>query len=1270
MNHEDQRMSGCTPPRPRMGRVAVALSLCAAGILCATGIAHAISSRTLFTPTGAAVNDELGWAVASAGDVNGDGYADVIVGAPYNDAGGADAGRAYIYFGGPAADAVPDLTLTGAAPGDVFGYSVAGAGDVNGDGYDDVIVGAIGNDVGGNLAGQAYVFFGGASPNSVADLTLTGAAATDELGYSVAGAGDVNGDGFADVIVGAPLNDAGGTDFGRAYVFFGGTIPNNSADVTVTGAATNDELGYSVAGAGDVNGDGFADMIVGAPFNSAGGSFAGRAYVYFGGASPNNVVDLTLTGAAASDEFGFSVAGAGDFNGDGFADVIVGAQFNDAGGNNAGQAYLYFGASGPNSAADVIFTGAVFDQLGNSVAGAGDIDGDGFADVIVGAYLNDGGAPNGGQAYVYLGGASPNNTADITLTGVAASDQFGESVAGAGDVDGDGFGDVIAATPYNGAGGSVAGRAYVTAIYPYDVLSPNGGERWVSGEPATVRWLGHDQADIAVSLDGGTTYATLVSGVGGLSENEYTLTAPLGATEFAKVRVSQTALAVRHSTSDASDGVFGIVPPAAPVAHRLARQLNGAAAVDNFGWAVANAGDVNGDGFADQIVGAPLNDAGGTNAGRAYVYFGGPDADAVADLTLTGAAAGDELGYSVAGAGDVNGDGFADVIVGAPFNDTGGANAGQVYVYFGGVSPNSTPDLTLTGVAALDELGYAVAGAGDVNGDGFADVILGEPFNDVGGVSAGQAYVYFGGASPNTIADLTMTGVAAGDEFGYSVGGAGDVNGDGFGDVIVGADLNDGGGASAGQAYVFFGGPAADAVADLTLTGLAAGDQFGLSVAGAGDVNGDGFADVIVGAPENDVAGTDAGQACVYFGAASPDRTAGLLLTGAAATDNFGYSVAGVGDVNGDGFADVIVGAPFNDAGGNGAGQAYVYFGGPSPNSTADLTLTGAVAADQLGYSVAGAGDVSGDGFFDVFVGADLIDAGGNNAGAALLHGFNRYFVLSPNDGETWNVGAAQSVSWLGAAPADLWLSVDAGRTYDLLRTSVGGQPSNSMSLIVPHAPTRFARFKLTPSDLSVTGLDESDSSFTIQTSVSLLSLAVRLAPEGGALLTWSTDPGIGPAGLAGYRVYRLTGAGGAGTRIGPDLIAESRYLDAAGGAGSRYRVAAVNGLGEELTLGEVSLLAARPLAAWPLPYRGEAMNISFATVGGYGGGTDEAVVAIYDLAGRQVREVARGLYRAGYQSAVWDGRDDSGRDLGNGVYFLLARSGGRTARVKLAVVR
>ena len=362
--------------------------------------------------------------------------------------------------------------------------------------------------------------------------------------------------------------------------------------------------------------------------------------------------------------------------------------------------------------------------------------------------------------------------------------------------------------------------------------------------------------------------------------------------------------------------------------------------------------DANGDGYSDVLAGAPYNDAGRTNSGSAYLYFGGSAMNATSDSIFSGAAVGDEFGTSAAFAGDVNGDGYGDLIVGAAYSSAGGTNAGRAYVFLGDSTPDAQADLILTGAAAYDYLGNSVSPAGDMNGDGFDDFVICAIQNDAGGTNAGSAYVYLGGAVLIGTADLILTGQNPSDFFGSSASSAGDVNGDGYGDLIVGALYNDAGGVDAGRAYLYLGSTVLNATADLVLTGTSAYDFFGQVVAPAGDVNGDGYGDFIVGAPVNDAGGTDAGSVYLYLGGAAAYPSADLALSGAAGYDSFGLIAASAGDVPGDGYGDFIVGAPFNDAGGTNSGSAYLYFGGIGLDGTPDVILTGAAAGDSFGTSV------------------------------------------------------------------------------------------------------------------------------------------------------------------------------------------------------------------------------------------------------------------------------------------------------------------------------
>lgn len=430
-----------------------------------------------------------------------------------------------------------------------------------------------------------------------------------------------------------------------------------------------------------------------------------------------------------------------------------------------------------------------------------------------------------------------------------------------------------------------------------------------------------------------------------------------------------------------------------------------------FGAAIDAIGDLDTDGDWEILVGAPGDNAAGIQAGAAYFWYGGEGMTVDPAREWRGATAYDQFGWAVACIGDVNGGGRDDWAVGAPCGTTSDAENGYVYVYFGEEPLTQTPQV-IEGEAADDRFGFSIAAAGDFDGDGTDDFIVGAPFQNSPNVDQGAAYVIFGNSSESSIGlgdALKLTAGNAGDHFGWSVAGVGNFLG---GDpcVAVGAPQNDARGLEAGAVYVYEGGTNPDAVLDGTIDPgeTLAYAWYGYSVASAGEFDNDSYEDLVIGAPNNIVNSSRPGRVDVVYGGTSVSTTGDLTVDGAAADDLFGYDVAGVRDVEGTSLEDVLIGAPGSMAEGAGAGRVYLLEGGGSSASALPVSLMVPArndqANDEWGYCVSDAGDLDGDGLWDYAASGTAANAL-DGAAAGVCRVTDQGGTIVRNELSLWDAG-------------------------------------------------------------------------------------------------------------------------------------------------------------------------------------------------------------------------------------------------------------------------
>ncbi len=824
--------------------------------------------------------DRFGESIATAGDVNNDGYDDFLMCAPQNDMNGSNSGAVYLYLGSPDIGSAPSLTFYGEGVNSYFGVCAATAGDVNNDGNDDIIIGASGSDI----TGKAFVYFGSAVMDNVPDIIMTGGV-NENFGFSVSTAGDFNNDGFDDVLVGARYTNG---NTGSCFLYLGGSPMDAIADLTMTGETPESYFGGSAAAVKDMNNDGYDDFMIGAyGYNS----FIGRAYLYFGSAVINNSVDMTFQGStevwggSTQSAFGISVSSAGDVNGDTYPDLIIGG---DRYFYEFGRADIFFGGPGMDTVSDVRLigeSGNAHSFLGRSVSSLGDVNNDGFSDVVVGlpgySWWTDRGMVN-----IYYGGSNMDGTPDRTYGGENNGDQYGFSVACAGDFNNDGFPDLIAGAP--GFGNS-SGRVYLYDLN-FGRLVPDiiyNGENNQDNFGTCVKKAGD------INQDG---FEDLIIGAPGYNGNR------------GRTYIFYGGLAPGNTPSVILSGENSFLQNT------------------YFGYSCSGAGDLNNDGYDDLIVGAY---GWSSQTGRAYIYFGGASMDDIPDLILQSEMPNGCFGYSVSGAGDVNGDGYSDVLAGGKYP----------CIYFGGNNMDNIPDLVFNGGNEGFFWGNPVSTAGDINGDGFSDVMIGI-FNYSDHI---RAFVYFGGRNMDNNIDLILRGNNIVNNYDVFVSSAGDVNNDGYDDMAVGLDEWSRG---ESNAMIFFGGSVPDNIPDVSMNYEFLSDHFGVTGMGE-DFNGDGYSDVMFGAWANN---QSSGKSYIFNGGENMDNTYDFFAEGEETSSNFAKSVSTGGDVNGDGYSDFIVGAPAKD---NGIGSSYLYFGKGDPAKTLSaLYLSPEISLKQVNEQI------------------------------------------------------------------------------------------------------------------------------------------------------------------------------------------------------------------------------------------------------------------------------------------------------------------------------
>ncbi len=1063
----------------------------------AGAIFNGIDGSTLYGP------NHAGASISTAGDVNGDGYLDLLISAydVTDTQGNTHDGQTYLLYGSDRdwygtydlADIITGevhgAVFNGTSDGQRIGQAVSSSGDINDDGFDDILISITDTNLDGQTTELAYLVYGSAdgltgqillsdiAAGTLAGIQFTDAATDVQQQTHVALAGDVNGDGFEDILVSTLPTTTTFENTGKTYLIYGqanavtGLI--NLANIessSITGAVFttsqfDDRLGEMAVTAGDVNGDGYDDLMFSARQSNTNGEASGRAYLLYGQATHyqgtlnlEGVTDGTLNGLAIDgseedDYLGYTLAAAGDVNSDGIADMLIGQTLVDRDSWLTGTVYLIYGSldlpsgqtqiksllNAPTKGMKILAAG--YDNEATlAVSSAGDVNGDGYDDLLFGSAVssyNSWSSSMSGSGLAYLlygsdqlqGQVNLNMASDRQRINVAIlhgisgrGDELGRDVAPIGDANQDGYDDFL----ISAQGSNVdAGQVYLLYGQPTQSIS-------------------------------GTVWFDL-NGDGIRDENE------AGGADGFKVKLLDAQSNVVETFTTESDGRYlftGMLTGEYAISIDLPLYIEFTLHTQTDQATYDN--DI--DPATKQTVvyhltnGLHLKDI---DAGLVAVpdsnVTGEVDLDAIPQgivpgVEFIGDSWGVRAGTAVSIAGDVDGDGLTDFLINAPGQTDSG---GKVYLVYGtGQTLNGQIDLgdildgTIRGAILYSGTnngnpGSKVSAAGDFNGDGFDDILIADiagdsPYNgsDIHyDGNSGQTYLLYGSAD-GLVGLIDLDGVVDGrldgaliygqhySYSGRSVASAGDVNADGFDDILIGCTS----GNNNGSVYLIYGSASGlhgeieiEDVFGQYAVHLIGNNRYaalGSSVSGVGDINADGFDDFAIGAPHADSSfssSNDKGKVYLVYGSADM-LPSGMYMDNYAAIfqgtfDNgqVGDSVAGLGDVNGDGFDDLLIGAGDITHGAYKNGGAYLIYGGSEQlvgTNRLDRinygSLNGAVFYGNESYMNAGR-SVSAAGDVNGDGLADLLIGSNSDKLTFLIYGSADYLTGEVNLSEAYN---------------------------------------------------------------------------------------------------------------------------------------------------------------------------------------------------------------------------------------------------------------------------